>query len=130
MAAGFLNAEETKKLAGVDHMTLAIDLLYKLSKSEASMEAMKAESLFSAEKSISLQFREPVSFINDKDKYATAYDRSYEGKGRWKTEQVSLSFSPYMPSSKNLMQAIGIFAEYQVKALALMREKDPEKTRG
>lgn len=31
--------------------------------------------------------------------------------------------------AEKLQQAINIFAEYQVKALALMKENDPEHTR-
>ena len=88
LAAGFLNVDETKKLAGVDHMTLAIDLLYELSKSGASSKEMGAMSLFSTERRKPLPAREPISFIDDRDKYAIAFDRSYDGKGRWKTAQV------------------------------------------
>lgn len=89
LAAGFLNAEESKRLAGVDHMTLAPDLLYELSKSEASAGDTRAMSLFNVEKTQSVTTRERISFINDKGTYVTAFDKSFEGKGKWKTEQVS-----------------------------------------
>lgn len=90
LAAGLLNVEEAKKLAGVNHMTIAIDLLYTLSKTDESTENARATSLFidppGNEEAI-----ERTSFIENESKYARAFEKSYDGKGKWKTKQVGLS---------------------------------------
>lgn len=90
LAAGLLNIEEAKKLAGVSHMTIAIDLLHTLSKTEENSEDARAMSLFN-DAEASEQEIEQMSFIENESKYAKAFDKSYKGKGKWKTKQVGLS---------------------------------------
>lgn len=89
LAAGLLNVEEAKKLAGVNHMTIAIDLLYTLSKTDASTEDARAMSLF-IEAPENEQAVERISFIENESKFAEAFEKSYNGKGTWKTKQVGL----------------------------------------
>ena len=89
LAAGLLNIEEAKKLAGVNHMTIAIDLLYTLSKTEESAEDARAMSLF-IDAPGNEQATERTSFIENESKYAEAFEKSYNGKGKWKTKQVGL----------------------------------------
>lgn len=89
LAAGLLNIEEAKKLAGVDHMTIAIDLLYTLSKTDESREDARAMSLF-IDAPGNEQAIERTSFIENESKYAAAFGKSYNGKGQWKTKQVGL----------------------------------------
>ncbi|KAL9031258.1 MAG: hypothetical protein Q9196_000696 [Gyalolechia fulgens] len=131
LAAGLLNIEEAKKLAGVSHMTIAIDLLYTLSKTDERTEDAKAMSLF-MDAPQNEQAVERVSFIENERKYAEAFEKSYGGKGKWKTKQVGLQ--PFSLKAKKHTadiseQAIDIFSEYQMKALGLMRENDPGKPR-
>ena len=94
LAAGLLNEEESKRLAGVHHMTLAPDLLYALSKREEKEEEIRAMSLFNNARMEKEHARDFTSFLNDEDIYAAAFEKSYEGKGKWKTQQVhNLHFS-------------------------------------
>ena len=93
LAAGLLNIEEAKKLAGVDHMTIAVDLLYTLSKTNESTEDAKAMSLF-IDVPGNEQKLERTSFVENENKYAQAFEKSYNGKGKWKTKQVGLL--PYL----------------------------------
>ena len=87
-AAGLINADEAKQLAGVDSMTIAPGLLRMLSKTEESEVDVTATSIFSRGTKASEQTIGPHSFVNDEKKYREAFARSYDGKGAWKTEQV------------------------------------------
>lgn len=89
LAAGLLSIEEATKLAGVNHMTIAPDLLYKLSKTHESIEDARAMSLF-IEAPEEKQAVERKSFIEDESRYVEAFEKSYGGKGKWKTKQVGL----------------------------------------
>ncbi|KAL9127033.1 MAG: hypothetical protein Q9217_004022 [Psora testacea] len=86
LPAGLLNIEEAKKLAGVNHMTIAIDLFYTLSKTDESTEDARAMSLF-IDAPENEQAVERRSFIENKSKYAEAFEKSYSGKGNGRGNQ-------------------------------------------
>ncbi|KAL8726062.1 MAG: hypothetical protein Q9166_006941 [cf. Caloplaca sp. 2 TL-2023] len=113
-AAGLLNMDEARKLAGVASVTVAPDLLRELSKTEMRGENQEDRSIFN-DKDTEQQGLERAaeSFANEESKYREAFAKRYDGKGAWKTKQ-----------------AIDIFCEYQDKAETLMRDNDPAKDKG
>ena len=68
-------------------MTIAIDLLYTLSKTHESTEDARAMSMF-INPAENEQAVERISFIENESKYAEAFEKSYSGKGKRKTKQV------------------------------------------
>ena len=68
-------------------MTIAIDLLYTLSKTNESTEDARTMSMF-INAPRNEQAVERISFIENESKYVEAFEKSYNGKGKSKTEQV------------------------------------------
>ena len=89
-AAGLLDAGEAKKLAGVDSMTIAPELLRTLSETHEAEIDITNSSIFERETKALGQKIEVHSFVNDERKYREAFARSYGGKGEWKTQEVHL----------------------------------------
>ena len=87
-AAGLLNADEAKQLAGVDSMTIAPDLLRTLSKTHEGEIGITDSSIFVKETNPLGQKIETPSFVNEERKYREAFAKSYGGKGEWKTKEV------------------------------------------
>lgn len=87
-AAGLLDAGEAKQLAGVDSMTIAPELLRTLSKTHEAEIGITNSSIFERETKASGQKIEVQSFINEERKFREAFARSYDGKGKWKTQEV------------------------------------------
>jgi len=104
-AAGLLSVDEAMRLAGIDSLTVAPDLLRTLSKTEESASNVAAMSVFEQDAQ-AIQI-ERMSFVNDEVRFREAFAKSDDGKGPVKTAQ-----------------AIAIFCDYQTKAEALMRDSD------
>lgn len=121
-----MSKEEAKKLAGVDYVTIAPDILYELSKAEEPEDDLTAVSLFHNTAKQNRLPEERQTFINNEDKYAAAFDKRDSGKGKWRTRQVCCLLSPptVLYTTDFAVQAIDIFCEYQDKALTLMIEND------
>jgi len=87
-AAGLLSVEEAKALAGVTSMTVAPDLLRTLSITEANEANIDDMSLFRKSNTTEEARLERKSYIEDEKGWREAYEKAYDGKGRWKTDEV------------------------------------------
>ena len=91
-AAGLLTISEAKQLAGVTSLTIAPDLLQKLSDTQAELAEAARESIFDQKEvngsSCGREGLEPRSYLNDEKAYRDAFAKSYSGKGEEKTRQV------------------------------------------
>ena len=87
-AAGLLTVEEAKALAGVTSMTVAPDLLRTLSVTEVNEANIDDVSLFRKSNKTEEARLERRSYVEDEKGWRKAYERAYDGKGRWKTDEV------------------------------------------
>lgn len=125
-AAGLLNKDEAMKLAGIQSLTIAPDLLRTLSSTaEAEIETIEC-SLFQKNPKLEGQGLEHMTFVDDEGRFRESFVKSEGGKGQAKTAQVRALFTRAY-TKLMITQAIGIFCEYQIKAEAMM--KDPDLTR-
>lgn len=92
-AAGLLNADEAKQLAGVDSMTIAPELLRTLSETHEAEIGITNSSIFEGEIKASGQKIGVHSFVNEERKYREAFAKRYDGKGEWKTQEVRPSIA-------------------------------------
>ncbi|KAM0806160.1 transaldolase [Usnea florida] len=111
-AAGLLTIGEAKQLAGVTSLTIAPELLQKLSDTQAELPEAAKESIFTQKEvngsSCGKEGLEHRTYLNDEKAYREAFAKSYGGKGEVKTKQ-----------------AISIFCDYQDQAEALMLKTQP-----
>ena len=93
-AAGLNCVDEAKQLAGVASITLAPPLVHELAGMQENVTSLELRSLFKTVHADcapgGAAAAERLSYINDEQKYRKAYHTSEGGKGRWKTDQVSL----------------------------------------
>ena len=91
-AAGLLTIGEAKQLAGVTSLTIAPELLQKLSDTQAELPEAAKESIFIRKEingsSCGREGLQPRSYLNDEKAYREAFAKSYGGKGEVKTKQV------------------------------------------
>ena len=87
-AAGLLTAMEAKKLAGLDAMTIAPDLLHTLVETEEDKADVVGTSLV-MNKSMAEIGLDRKYYIDDEQGYRKAFAKGYDGKGSWKTDEVS-----------------------------------------
>ena len=94
-AAGLLTIGEAKQLAGVTSLTIAPELLQKLSETQEELAEAARESIFTQKEvngsSSGMGRLEPRSYLNDETAYREAFARSYGGQGEVKTKQVRFS---------------------------------------
>lgn len=96
-AAGLLTISEAKKLAGVDSLTIAPDLLRTLAKTPGDETEVSCDSLFAPKAEAADRTNghaEPKSFLNNEIAYREGFAKSYGGKGEAKTKQVSFDAFP------------------------------------
>ena len=91
-AAGLLTIGEAKQLAGVSSLTIAPELLQKLSETQEDLAEAARESIFTQKEgnrsSRGIGRLEPRSYLKDETAYREAFAKSYGGKGEVKTKQV------------------------------------------
>lgn len=87
-AAGLVNADEVKQLAGVDAITIAPDILRLLSKTEESSTDVVNISMFDKKATVDEQTLEVRSFMNSETEYRRAFASSCGGKAAEKTREV------------------------------------------
>lgn len=91
-AAGLLTIGEAKQLAGVTSLTIAPELLQKLSDTQVELAEAARESIFDQKEvngpGCGREGLEPRTYLNDEKAYREAFARSYSGKGEVKTKQV------------------------------------------
>ena len=87
-AAGLLNLDEAKALAGVTTMTVAPDLLRILAATQIDEKDVYGLSLFRDDNMIEESKLERKTYVYDEEGWRQAYAKAYDGKGQWKTMEV------------------------------------------
>lgn len=88
-AAALLSVDETMELAGVASVTIAPDLVRKLSEQEEAQTSLGERSLFTGEASAGGKDTERMTFLDDEAGFRKAFAQSEGGRGAVKTEQVN-----------------------------------------
>lgn len=87
-AAGLLSVTEAQALAGVDSMTVAPDLLRTLASTESTEEDVNKLSLFTDGDHPKGGGLERRTYVEVEEAWKKAFGSAYDGKGRWKTDEV------------------------------------------
>ena len=87
-AAGLLSVDEAMRLAGIDSMTIAPDLLRTLSKREEPQIGIANLSVFKEHPNPSEQEAKRMTFIDDETAFREIFAKSDAHKGPAKTAQV------------------------------------------
>lgn len=80
--------DETKDLAGVASLTIAPDLVRKLSELEEAETTVSERSLFNKSAKTEAKDMERMAFLDDEAAFRKAFAQSESGRGAVKTEQV------------------------------------------
>lgn len=92
-AAGLLNVDEAMKLAGIQSLTIAPDLLRTLSDTTEPEKETSERSMFKKNTRAEGQALEYTSYVDDESKFRKSFARSEGGKGQVKTSQVRALFT-------------------------------------